>query len=100
MEKVKKYRLLILFVVMFVTIFVYGPQWIAHYYMLNTDSNEIKIYQAEYWEKADQGIWNQQREYAMIWCRVRGIQIDEGHIDRTLSEKWDIVISYRKKAKI
>ncbi len=55
--------------------------------MSQTDSVEINSYKTTYWEKADKGIWDSEREYAMIWCRVRDIEIDGGCSSPTLSEK-------------
>lgn len=97
MYKLKKYRFLIFIVGLFITIYSFGPRWIAQYYMLQTNKAEINNYKSTYWEKADKGVWDQQREYAMIWCRVRGIEIDEGHIGPTISEKWSVVIDYWKR---
>ena len=100
MYKLKRHRVSISIIVLCAITYAHGPRLIGQYYMSQTDIAEINNYKSIYWKKADEGIWDHQREYALIWCRVRGIEIDEGHIGPSNSERWSRVFDYWKSKNI
>lgn len=88
--------MIVLTVVFLAVIYIFGPKGIAYYLKAQTDALEINHYKTIYREKSEKGVTDSVSEYALLWARVRRIELDEGHEDRTFSEDWAVVFDYWK----
>lgn len=94
MLNLRKLRLPDLVIVALIVLYNLGPHWIASYYMSQTTPSAIQYYKEIYWKRVETNVSDQQREEARLWCKIRRIELDDGHIETSTFEDWQMVFSY------